>query len=75
MLERELVNEKAKAQSTGAGIEELFRENEEYKTARSQMGKALDEARSAMGDAQRRAEEAESQVVQLKAKLYDYMTA
>lgn len=75
LLERELANEKAKAQSTDAGIEELFRENEKHKTALSQMGKALDEARAATGDAQRRAEEAEAQVVQLKAKLYDYMTA
>ena len=75
LLERELANENAKAQSTNAGIEELFREMEKHKTALSQMGKALDEARSATGDAQRRAEEAEAQVVQLKAKLYDYMTA
>ncbi len=75
LLEREIANEKAKAQSTDAGIEELFQKNEEYKTALSQMSKALDEAHSATGDAQRRAEEAEAQVVQLKAKLYDYMTA
>lgn len=35
----------------------------------------LAEARTSAGDAQRRAEEAEAQVIQLKAKLYDYMTA
>ena len=74
-LERELSNAEAKARSTDVGIEELIQKDEERKETLLQMSKLLDEARSATGDAQRRAEEAEAQVVQLKAKLYDYMTA
>ena len=75
ILRSQLEHAEAKARSTDVGVEGLIQKDEERKEVLLQMSKALDEARSATGDAQRRAEEAEAQVVQLKAKLYDYMTA
>lgn len=38
-------------------------------------GDQVTEARTSAGEAQRRAETAEAEVIRLKAKLYDYMTA
>lgn len=75
ILRSQLDSTEGQLKAKESNIEELFQKNEEYKTALFQMSKTLDEARSTMGDAQRRAEEAEAQVVQLKAKLYDYLTA
>lgn len=75
MLERALANAEAISRETNVRVEEIIQEDDKLKATNLQMSNLLDEAHSATGDAQRRAEEAEAQVVQLKAKLYDYMTA
>ena len=54
---------------------ELGQKIQEYKDTLTKMNGLLTEACSSAGDAQRRAEEAEAQVIRLEAKLYDYMTA
>lgn len=68
--------------ASGATIASLTAETEKYKTRIAELLEDsktgvdyIGELNTHIGDAQRRAEEAEAEVIRLKAKLYDYMTA
>lgn len=75
ILRSQLEHAESKLRANNAGVEELIQKDDERKEALLGMNRLLAEARTSAGEAQRRAEEAETQVIQLKAKLYDYMTA
>ena len=61
------------AAEKNAEIASLKSELESAKEIAIHNAKQYDEARSDIGEYQRRAEEAEAEVIRLKAKLYDYM--
>lgn len=65
----------AKIASYEASIKNLEAQVEHTAEIAKWNGDQTTEARTAAGDARRRAEAAEAEVIRLKAKLYDFMTA